>query len=72
MDGELVKKNSTNAIFSAHTPFMDSIETSVPKATLNTFGEHVGLPDGQMGNSEVGHMNIGAGRVVWQMLVRID
>jgi len=66
------KKNSTNAIFSAHTPFMDSIETSVPKATLNTFGEHVGLPDGQMGNSEVGHMNIGAGRVVWQMLVRID
>ena len=45
---------------------------SKPHATLKTFGENVGLPDGQMGNSEVGHMNIGAGRVVWQMLVRIN
>jgi 2,3-bisphosphoglycerate-independent phosphoglycerate mutase len=48
------------------------LESKSVKATLKTYGENVGLPDGQMGNSEVGHMNIGAGRVVWQMLVRIN
>ena len=65
------KKDSSDAIFSAKTPFIDSLKTQ-PNATLKTFGENVGLPEGQMGNSEVGHMNIGAGRVVWQMLVRIN
>jgi 2,3-bisphosphoglycerate-independent phosphoglycerate mutase len=65
------KKDKSDAIFNANTPFIDSLE-SKPHATLKTFGENVGLPDGQMGNSEVGHMNIGAGRVVWQMLVRIN
>ncbi|MDC0104993.1 2,3-bisphosphoglycerate-independent phosphoglycerate mutase [Bacteroidia bacterium] len=65
------KKDKSDAIFNAKTPFIDSLEYK-PHATLKTFGENVGLPDGQMGNSEVGHMNIGAGRVVWQMLVRIN
>ena len=65
-------RDNTDAIFSANTPFMDSLETKASRATLRTFGENVGLPHGQMGNSEVGHMNIGAGRVVWQMLVRIN
>ena len=65
-------KDKTDAIFSANTPFMDSLESKATSATLKTFGENVGLPDGQMGNSEVGHMNIGAGRVVWQMLVASD
>ena len=54
--------DSSNAIAAAHTPFMDELLRRHPKATLRTDGEHVGLPDGQMGNSEVGHMNIGAGR----------
>jgi 2,3-bisphosphoglycerate-independent phosphoglycerate mutase len=62
----------TDAIANANTPFIDSLLTSAPNATLLTDGEHVGLPPGQMGNSEVGHLNIGAGRVVYQDLVRID
>jgi 2,3-bisphosphoglycerate-independent phosphoglycerate mutase len=66
------KKDQSDAIFNAKTPFMDSLEESAPHGTLKTFGENVGLPEGQMGNSEVGHMNIGAGRVVWQMLVRVN
>ena len=65
-------RDNTDAIFSANTPFMDILEDKASSATLRTFGENVGLPHGQMGNSEVGHMNIGAGRVVWQMLVRIN
>jgi 2,3-bisphosphoglycerate-independent phosphoglycerate mutase len=65
------KKDSSDAIHNANTPFIDSL-SSRPNATIKTFGENVGLPEGQMGNSEVGHMNIGAGRVVWQMLVRIN
>lgn len=65
------KKDSTDAIYNAQTPFIDGL-TNKPNAIIKTFGENVGLPDGQMGNSEVGHMNIGAGRVVWQMLVRIN
>ena len=64
--------DSSNAIASAHTPFMDELLRRHPKATLRTDGEHVGLPDGQMGNSEVGHMNIGAGRIVYQDLFRIN
>jgi len=66
------KQDNSDAIFNAKTPFVDSLADRAANATLKTFGAHVGLPDGQMGNSEVGHMNIGAGRVVWQMLVRIN
>ena len=66
------KKDNSDAIANAHTPFADSLYHSYPNATLRTDGEHVGLPDGQMGNSEVGHMNIGAGRVVYQDLVKIN
>ena len=62
----------TDAIAQADTPFMDSLMSTAPHARLLTHGQHVGLPDGQMGNSEVGHLNIGAGRVVYQELVRID
>ena len=63
-----------NAIYTANTPFIDSLEkdNNVAKAKLDACGEEVGLPHGQMGNSEVGHMNIGAGRVVYQDLVRIN
>jgi 2,3-bisphosphoglycerate-independent phosphoglycerate mutase len=66
------KKDNSDAIANANTPFADSLYNRYPNATLRTDGEHVGLPDGQMGNSEVGHMNIGAGRVVFQELVRIN
>lgn len=65
-------KDDSNAIAAANTPFMDGLLRSAPNATLRTDSEHVGLPEGQMGNSEVGHMNIGAGRVVYQDLLRID
>jgi 2,3-bisphosphoglycerate-independent phosphoglycerate mutase len=61
-----------DAISLAHTPFIDSLYTQYPSAELITYGEDVGLPEGQMGNSEVGHMNIGAGRVVYQELTRIN
>lgn len=66
------KHDNTDAVFKAKTPFIDSLQHQSKSATLKTFGKNVGLPNGQMGNSEVGHMNIGAGRVVWQMLVRIN
>jgi 2,3-bisphosphoglycerate-independent phosphoglycerate mutase len=65
-------KNETNAIFVANTPFTDSLYNKYPNAELRTDGENVGLPEGQMGNSEVGHMNLGAGRIVYQDLVRIN
>jgi len=55
-----------SAIEQASTPFIDSLYQNYPHATLKTYGMHVGLPDGQMGNSEVGHMNLGAGRIVYQ------
>jgi 2,3-bisphosphoglycerate-independent phosphoglycerate mutase len=61
-----------DAIANAHTPFMDSLYKNYPYSTLRTSGEDVGLPDGQMGNSEVGHLNIGAGRVVYQDLALIN
>lgn len=64
--------DGNNAIEVAQTPYVDSLNAQTPHATLRTDGEHVGLPDGQMGNSEVGHMNIGAGRLVYQDLLRID
>ncbi|MBQ0788143.1 MAG: 2,3-bisphosphoglycerate-independent phosphoglycerate mutase [Oceanihabitans sp.] len=61
-----------SAIDNANIPFIDSLYTKYPSATLRTDGLHVGLPEGQMGNSEVGHMNLGAGRIVYQDLVRIN
>ena len=61
-----------NAISNANTPFWDKLWQDQPKTLLNTSGMFVGLPQGQMGNSEVGHMNLGAGRVVYQSLTRID
>ncbi len=61
-----------SAIAQASTPFIDSLYQKYPHSELVTFGEKVGLPHGQMGNSEVGHLNIGAGRVVYQELVRIN
>lgn len=66
------RKDNSNAIYSAQTPFTDSLYDRYPHAELRTDGENVGLPEGQMGNSEVGHMNIGAGRVVYQDLVKIN
>ncbi|MFM7006928.1 MAG: 2,3-bisphosphoglycerate-independent phosphoglycerate mutase [Flavobacteriales bacterium] len=65
-------QSSSDAIFNAHTPFFDHLMQNYPNATLQTSGEAVGLPDGQMGNSEVGHLNIGAGRIVYQELTRIN
>ena len=64
--------SKSDGIFNADTPFMDELEASAPSAELLTHGEHVGLPEGQMGNSEVGHLNIGAGRIVYQELTRIN
>ena len=63
---------NNNAIASANTPVWDSIIKKYPNGLLKTSGTDVGLPHGQMGNSEVGHMNIGAGRIVMQDLPRID
>ncbi len=73
MDGwGLGAVKSSDAIQHAHTPFISSLYSKYPNTTLTTFGEEVGLPDGQMGNSEVGHLNLGAGRVVYQDLQRIN
>jgi 2,3-bisphosphoglycerate-independent phosphoglycerate mutase len=66
------QKHNADAIFQANTPYFDSLWAKYPHNTLVTHGEDVGLPDGQMGNSEVGHLNIGAGRIVWQELARIN
>ena len=66
------KVNSSDAIQHANTPFVKSLYTHYPHAELITCGEAVGLPEGQMGNSEVGHLNIGAGRIVYQELQRIN
>ena len=73
LDGWGISKNpSVSAIDKAKTPFIDSLYSKYPSAELSTFGQSVGLPDGQMGNSEVGHINLGAGRVVYQDLARIN
>ncbi len=64
--------DEVSAIAKANTPFMDSLYTTYPHSKLQASGLAVGLPEGQMGNSEVGHMNIGAGRVVYQDLVKIN
>ncbi|MHB1147523.1 MAG: 2,3-bisphosphoglycerate-independent phosphoglycerate mutase [Lutibacter sp.] len=61
-----------SAIYNAKTSFIDSLYNKYANASLRTDGEYVGLPEGQMGNSEVGHMNLGAGRIVYQNLVRVN
>ena len=73
MDGwGLGKVASSDAIQHANAPFTKSLYSKYPNTTLVTCGEAVGLPDGQMGNSEVGHLNLGAGRIVYQELQRIN
>lgn len=73
MDGwGLGQVKSSDAIQNARTPFVNSLYSKYPNTTLTTCGEVVGLPDGQMGNSEVGHLNLGAGRIVYQELQRIN
>src|SRR5271154_2153936 len=64
--------SKADAIANSRTPFVNSLYEKYAHSKLNTSGENVGLPDGQMGNSEVGHINIGAGRIVYQDLVRIS
>ena len=66
------RHDRSNAIFTQGQPFIDSLRAKYPFSHLQACGEYVGLPDGQMGNSEVGHMNLGAGRVVYQDLVKIN
>ena len=65
-------KGKADVIFNTPTPYWDSLIANYPNSQLAASGENVGLPDGQMGNSEVGHLNIGAGRVVYQDLVKIN
>jgi 2,3-bisphosphoglycerate-independent phosphoglycerate mutase len=73
LDGWGYRDNEkANAIAMAKTPMMDSLWAAYPKTLIHTSGKNVGLPDGQMGNSEVGHLNLGAGRIVPQELVRIS
>lgn len=73
MDGwGLGKEEKSDAIRHARTPFVSSLYNKYPNTTLKTCGEYVGLPPGQMGNSEVGHLNLGAGRIVYQELQRIN
>ena len=73
LDGWGVTQNpSVSAIFNAKTPYINSLYDLYPSSELRTDGEHVGLPKGQMGNSEVGHMNLGAGRIVYQNLAKIN
>jgi 2,3-bisphosphoglycerate-independent phosphoglycerate mutase len=73
LDGWGIAKNdSVSAVAAAKTPYIKSLYATCPHSTLEASGLAVGLPEGQMGNSEVGHMNIGAGRVVYQDLVRIN
>ena len=61
-----------DVIFNTPTPYWDYLMSTYPHSQLQASGENVGLPDGQMGNSEVGHLNIGAGRIVYQDLVKIN
>src|SRR6187402_2944343 len=73
LDGWGIGTNpKVSAIAAAKTDFIDSLYTTYPNSKLEASGLAVGLPEGQMGNSEVGHMNIGAGRVVYQDLVRVN
>ena len=68
----ITQEPKVSAVFNANTSYIDSLYNRYPNASLRTDGEHVGLPVGQMGNSEVGHMNLGAGRIVYQNLVKIN
>ena len=68
----LSEKKSGNSVALANTPNLDRLFRNYPNSTLTTFGKEVGLPENQMGNSEVGHLHIGAGRIVKSMLPRID
>jgi len=68
----LGKVKHSDAILAANTPVFDGLMKNNPNSTLVTYGKEVGLPEGQMGNSEVGHLNIGAGRIVFQELARIN
>ncbi len=73
LDGWGITQNpNISAIYKAKTPFLDSLKKNYPNASLRTDGLSVGLPEGQMGNSEVGHMTLGAGRIVYQNLVKIN
>jgi 2,3-bisphosphoglycerate-independent phosphoglycerate mutase len=65
-------KTKRDVIYTTETPYWDYLLKNYPYSRLQASGENVGLPDGQMGNSEVGHLNIGAGRVVYQDLVKIN
>lgn len=66
------EEQQDNAIFSAKTPVMDALWANRPHTLIDASGLEVGLPDRQMGNSEVGHVNLGAGRIVYQDLTRLD
>lgn len=66
------KNDNSNAVIAAKKPFLDKLLSTYPNSKLEASGEAVGLPEGQMGNSEVGHMNLGAGRIVYQELGRIN
>src|SRR5690554_2731137 len=73
LDGWGYNENrENNAVAAANTPFFDRLFAENPNALVRTSGEAVGLPDGQMGTSEVGHLNIGAGRIVYQSLTRVN
>ena len=71
LDGFGIEITDSSAIAAANTPVWDKLMAQNPNSLIETSGTAVGLPDGQMGNSEVGHMNIGAGRIVYQNLTRI-
>ena len=66
------RHDRSNAIYTQGTPNLDKLRAKYPVSFLKACGEDVGLPEGQMGNSEVGHLNIGAGRIVYQDLVKIN
>ncbi len=73
LDGWGIGKDvDADAIQNAKTPYVDSLQVDYPNSQLVTYGEEVGLPEGQMGNSEVGHLNIGAGRIVYQDFTKIN
>ena len=70
--GRKTAKKDGNAVLLGKTPFHDEVLSQYPVGTLSASGGDVGLPDGQMGNSEVGHLNLGAGRIVYQDLSRVN
>ena len=66
------RQDESNVIYTQGAPYIEGLRKQYPMGTLQACGEAVGLPEGQMGNSEVGHLNLGAGRVVYQDLVKIN